>query len=154
MDFLVSHLKSKGKKSSKITDLKNGSVVGYLAFDENKNDVDWIDVRNLYIIPCAQSLGFGTMLIKCIAGLAISCRKKGVEFNNPFHLPNSASFYKIRGLKLIFPNSSIRHREGCAQLRIFNQDGSLVHHPLLPKSTMHPLEFRKLPTANAAGLCD
>ena len=38
-----------------------------------------------------------------------------------------------------------RHCDGCAQLKLINDDGSHVtSHQLLPKSSEYPLEFKKM----------
>ncbi len=149
-DALENHICYTQKNHSQLTLGKRGETLGFLAFNENVNDKDWLNVKALYIAHKYKRLGFGTFLVKAVAGLGLSNNKKGVEFNDPFFYGNS-SFYRHKGMELI--EDSPRHRYGCAQLRFIKYDGSKnTLHQLLPVPLEYPLEFKKIEGADPMAL--
>lgn len=148
---LESNLRHLQKDYSMIKSANEGETLGFVTFNENTKDKDWLDVHGLYILPKYQKLGLGTFLVRAVAGVGLLNNKRGVEFNDPFFWGNSG-FYKHRGMDLIRGRTS-RHRFGCAQLKLLNDDGSLATlHQLLPESSKYPLEFKKLKGPDCMGL--
>ena len=140
-----SYLNETHKDTSLLSHCTEGSTLGYLSFNEHEDDKDWLHVHHLFVHPSAQSLGVGTKLIQSVAGISLANKKHGVEFDNPYLYPNSASFYKHHGLKLIQPCHSKRFSQsGCAQLKFRNIEGQPVIHPIFPKRNTTSLEFKKL----------
>ncbi len=148
---LESNLRHLQKDYSRIGSANEGETLGFVTFNENTKDKDWLNVHGLYVSPKYQKLGLGTFLVRAVAGVGLSNNKRGVEFNDPFFWGNSG-FYKHIGMDLIRGRTS-RHDYGCAQLKLINDDGSLATlHQLLPKSSKYPLEFKKLKGSGCMGL--
>ncbi|MFK0573748.1 GNAT family N-acetyltransferase [Endozoicomonas sp.] len=119
-----------------------GETLGFVTFNENAKDKAWLDVHGTYVSPKCQKLGLGTFLVRAVTGVGLSNNKKGVEFSDPYFYGNSI-FYKRNGMNML--GRCPRHRYGCAQLKLTNDDGSRnKFHPLLPKTKEYPLEFKKL----------
>lgn len=148
---LESNLRHLQKDYSKIISANEGETLGFVTFNENAKDKDWLNVHDLYVSPKYQKLGLGTFLVRAVAGVGLSNNKRGVEFNDPFVWGNS-DFYKLKGMDLLRDRTP-RHRYGCAQLKLINDDGSLATlHQLLPKSSKYPLEFKKMKGSDCMGL--
>ena len=64
--FLESHLRHLQKDYSKISSANEGESLGFVSFNENTEDKDWIDVHGLYILPKYQKLGLGTFLVRAV----------------------------------------------------------------------------------------
>ena len=139
---LESHLRNLQKDYSRIGSANKGDTLGFVTFNENSEDKDWLDVHGLYILPEYQKLGLGTFLVRAVVGVGLSNNKQGVEFDDPFFWGTSG-FYEHKGMNLM--RRGPRHSDGCAQLKLINDDGSHVtSHQLLPKSSEYPLEFKKM----------
>ncbi len=145
------HIRHTKKYHSNWTIGNNGETLGFLSFNEQVDDKDWLDVRALYIDPKYQKLGIGTFLLKAVAGLGLSNNKKGIEVDDPFFYWSS-DFFSHRGMDLLYRTS--RHRYGCAQLKLINDnDGSKnTFHQLLPAPWEYPLEFKQLKGPDPMGL--
>lgn len=149
--ILESNLRHRQKDYSRIRSANEGETLGFVTFNENTKDKDWLNVHGLYVLPKYQKLGLGTFLVGAVAGVGLLNNKRGVEFNDPFFWVNSG-FYKHIGMDLIRHRTS-RHDYGCARLKLLNDDGSLATlHQLLPKSSKYPLEFKKLKGSDCMGL--
>ena len=145
-----SHIRHTKKAEFKLDSANQGESFGYLTFNENPVDKEWLNVDCFYVLPKYQRLGLGTLLVRALAGVGLSNAKKGVEFDRPSFYGNS-SFYEHNGMEII--SRSLRHSSNCAQLKPLNDDGSWnTLHPLLPKPAEYPLEFKKMKAADPMAL--
>lgn len=144
------HIRHAKKGDFKLDSANQGESLGYLTFNENPVDKEWLDVDCFYVLPKYQRLGLGTLLVRALAGVGLSNAKKGVEFDRPTYYRNS-SFYTHKGMEII--PRSLGHSSNCAQLKLLNDDGSWnTLHPLLPKPAEYPLEFKKMKAADPMAL--
>ena len=154
ISLFKSHLLAERRSIQTISELHGEQVLGYLSFNENTAQNSWLDVHHLFVIPEAQNLGIGTLLVRSVASIGHVNQKEGVEFSNPFLYPASARFYRMKGLKLLYPiHTRERHPGiGCAQLALKTSEGLAQRHPLIPRSSTE-LETRQLPSPDPTSLC-
>ena len=100
------HIRHAKKGDFKLDSANQGESLGYLTFNENPVDKEWLDVDCFYVLPKYQRLGLGTLLVRALAGVGLSNAKKGVEFDRPSFYGNS-SFYEHKGMEII--SRSLRH---------------------------------------------